>query len=30
MDLYEVWLPEKLADLVVRYGLVDWIIDKAG
>lgn len=26
---YEVWLPEKIADLSIRYGLVDWIIQKA-
>ena len=26
---YELWLPDKIANLAVRYGLVDWIADKA-
>jgi hypothetical protein len=26
---YELWLPDKIADLAIRHGLVDWIADKA-
>jgi len=26
----ELWHPARIAELVVKYGLVDWVIDKAG
>lgn len=26
---HELWLPEKIATLVIQYGLVDWVIEKA-
>jgi hypothetical protein len=28
-ELHKLWLPEKIADLVVQHGLTDWVIAKA-
>lgn len=28
-DLYKLWLPKDIANLVVQYGLADWVIAKA-
>ena len=27
---YHIWLPEKIAELSMQYGLVDWVINKTG
>jgi hypothetical protein len=28
-DMHRLWLPAEIADLVMRYGLIDWVIERA-
>ena len=28
-EAYKLWLPVEIASLVIQYGLVDWVIEKA-